>query len=65
MYKEDSALNNLQRLICHKIEPNQTKANHTKSNIDRTMCKKNLKNNFTKKCKYEHIYIYIYIYIYM
>ena len=24
MYKQDLALNNLQRLICHKIEPNQT-----------------------------------------
>ena len=25
MYKEDLALNNLQWLICHKINPNQTK----------------------------------------
>ena len=25
MYKEDLALNNLQRLICHKTKPNQTK----------------------------------------
>ena len=24
MYKEDLALNNLQRLICHKTQPNQT-----------------------------------------
>ena len=23
MYKEDLALNNLQRLICHEIQPNQ------------------------------------------
>ena len=23
MYKEDLALNNLQRLICHKTQPNQ------------------------------------------
>ncbi len=26
MYKEDLALNNLQRLICHKTKPNQTKS---------------------------------------
>ena len=25
MYKEDLALNNLQRLICQKTKPNQTK----------------------------------------
>ena len=25
MYKEDSALNNLQQLICHKVQANQTK----------------------------------------
>ena len=25
MYKEDLALNNLQWLICHKTQPNQTK----------------------------------------
>ena len=24
MYKEDLALNNLQRLICHQIQPNQS-----------------------------------------
>ena len=24
MYKDDSALNNLQGLICHKTQPNQT-----------------------------------------
>ena len=28
MYKEYLALNNLQWLICHKIQPNQTKPNH-------------------------------------
>ena len=28
MYKEDLALNNLKWLICHKIQPNQTKPNH-------------------------------------
>ena len=27
MYKEDLALNNLQWLICHKTQPNQTKFN--------------------------------------
>ena len=26
MYKEDLALNNLQVLICHKTQPNQTKS---------------------------------------
>ena len=26
MYKQDLALNNLQELICHKTQPNQTKA---------------------------------------
>ena len=25
MYEEDMALNNLQWMICHKIQPNQTK----------------------------------------
>ena len=28
MYKQDLALNNLQWLICHKTQPNQTKPNH-------------------------------------
>ena len=30
MYKEDLALNNLQWLMCHKTQPNQTKLNLTK-----------------------------------
>ena len=36
MYKEDLALNNLQWLICHKTQPNQTKLYHLvnmKSNV--------------------------------
>ena len=32
MYKEDLALNNLQRVICHKTKPNQTKPIQTKPN---------------------------------
>ena len=28
MYKQDLALNNLQELICQRIQPNQTKPNH-------------------------------------
>ena len=28
MYKKDLALSNLQCLICHKTQPNQTKPNH-------------------------------------
>ena len=28
MYKDDSALNNLKWLICHRTKPNQTKPNH-------------------------------------
>ncbi len=33
MYKEDLALHNLQRLICHKTQPNQTKSNPLYTNI--------------------------------
>ena len=33
MYLKDFALNNLQRLICHKTKPDQTKQNPPSSNI--------------------------------
>ena len=37
MYKEDLALNNLQWLICHKTQPNQTKCNVTKKSSSSTI----------------------------
>ena len=36
MYKEDLALNNLQWLICHKTQPNQTKQNQIVDNAQNT-----------------------------
>ena len=59
MYKQDLALNNLQGLIYHKIQPTKP------VNIPRILvC---AWTNVCEVCQYElvNIYIFIYIYIYV
>ena len=63
MYKEDLALNNLQWLICHKIKPNQIIFNIYMYKNDLALNNLQwfgfiayqpiLRNNYTKKCKYQ------------